>query len=138
MIGKKNNANPNPRIFEIEYLVMLNQALNILGLSKHNVESLGNCQMLSLCLAYFGKNKHDENNHSKDVVKFKWSIVNSFHRTLMDHTVLEKHFNFWSKHAIRDSLHRDYHMNDVAIGFMSCMLNQNIFIFYLLYNTNQV
>ena len=93
-IGEKKNANPNPGNFGSEFLVILNQALIMLRLSKNNAEGLGDCQRLSFCLDFFGKNKHSENDDLKDAIKFKQCVVNSFHHKLMNDTVLEKRFNF--------------------------------------------
>ena len=42
------------RILEKEYNELLKQVLNILGLSMINIAGLGNYQILSVYLAYFG------------------------------------------------------------------------------------
>lgn len=38
-----------------DYMKRLHMALRKLGLKKHSIPGLGDCQLLSVCLAYFGK-----------------------------------------------------------------------------------
>ena len=48
-------------------------AMGILGLSKDkcNVAGLGDCQILTVCFAYFGPRRHNEADKSKDIIKIK-------------------------------------------------------------------
>ena len=75
---------------------------------------MGDCQIMSICLACFGRSKHDESENSKDVIKIKWSMINSFDDKL---DALEEQFITWRKYSIDDSLRRNFYMNGIVVGF---------------------
>ena len=83
----------NPR----ENKSFIERDMSMLGLSRnnHNVEGLDDCKILAFCLAYFGPKKNDETEKSKDIVKSKLSMVNSFDHRLKVDIFLEERFRSW-------------------------------------------
>ncbi len=79
----------------------------MLDLSKVNVAGLGDCQLLAVCLFYFVTRRYDESDRNKDIIMFKWSMINYFQHRLWDNETLQKLFNFWRKHAIEDAMNRE-------------------------------
>ena len=82
--------------------------MSMLGLSKnkHKEAGLGYCPILAVYLDYFDPRKCDETDKSKDIVKTKWPLTNSFNHNLKGDKILEERFKTWRKHDIGDSLHR--------------------------------
>ena len=88
-IGVKEKSNKKAIPQEM-YKILLNSALNMLNLKRHNVADLGDCQLLAMCLAYFGKRGHHESDRNKKMIKLKWPLINFYRHNLMDDTTLEK------------------------------------------------
>ena len=105
----------------------------MLDLSKFNVAGLGDCQLLVVCLSYFGTRRYDESDRNKDITTFKWSMINYFQHRTWDNQTLQKRFNFWRKNTIGDDMHREYYMNGITLEYFSRMLKQKICVFYRLF-----
>ena len=97
-LGVKEMSNKKS-IPQETYDNLLNSALNMLNLKKYNVVVLGYCQLLAMCLAYFGKRRHDESERNKKMIKLKCSLINVYYHNLVDDTMSEKRHNHWRKHA---------------------------------------
>ena len=73
-----------------EYTIILNRALNILGLFISNVAGLEDCQTLAVCKVFFRPDKNDERYNSRDIIKFKWLINNNHHKACTENVIVER------------------------------------------------
>ena len=78
------NAAPsnNTLIIEEDYNASLEKAIHTLGLARHNVLGCGDCQLLAMCLAYFGRRRYDESDRNKDIINFKRCMINAYYNNL--------------------------------------------------------
>ena len=116
-------------IIEDECNALLEEAIRMLGLAKHDVAGLGDCQLLAICLAYFGRRRYDESDRSKSIIDFKRSMINACHHQLGNDSALEGRCSFWRKHMIGDMLSSECCMNDVALSQLCTVLNHKICAF---------
>lgn len=76
---------------------LLEKATRALGLARRNVAGLGDCQLLAARLAYFGRRKYDESDRNRNIVNFKCSMINAYHRNLGNDIALVDRRSFWRK-----------------------------------------
>ena len=103
----------------------LNALLIMLGLLKHDISILGDCQTLAICLSYFGPKRRDERDRIRDVIKLKGLTVNN-HHTHSDYRDLLEKFRNWRNNLIGDYLHSSLHMSDLTIEMTCNMLNKKL------------
>ena len=113
-----------------EYNALLEKATHMLGLTRHNVAGLGDCQLLAVCLAYFGRRKYDESDRNRNIINCKCSMINTYHHNLGNDIILADRYSFWRKHCIGDILTSEYYINDVTMAQLCTMLNQKICVLY--------
>ena len=64
-------------------------------------------------------------------------MVNSFDHELTGNDVLGELLRSWLNHLIGDSLHRDYYMNNITVGFLYSMVSKKTHIFIVMSVENQ-
>lgn len=76
----------NPR----EYKSLIKNDISMFELSKdkQNTVDQNDCQNITIFLTHIGQRKIDEIDKSKDIVKIKYSIINSFNDKLSGDKVL--------------------------------------------------
>ena len=77
----------------------LNVVIRMLGLKKHSMPGMGDCQILSVCLAYFGVKNYNELDSNKSMTKLKWFMINKHENEDLVGN-LEHKFLHWRRHAI--------------------------------------
>lgn len=114
---------------EREFLIRRDSATKMLGFKTHDVAGLGDCQLLAVCRACFGKKRYDELNKNSKIIHMKWSMMNLFENNNED-PVLKSIIINWRKHVIGDCLPSRLCMNDITIEWLSIMFNQIIIILH--------
>lgn len=126
---KDKNAYLDEDESEEIYMERLTSALKILGLEKYDVSGMGDCQLLAICLAYFGKKNYDESDNKKHIINMKWMMINKYENEAKRDD-LEYRCLHWRKHVIGDCLPTSLYMNDYTIEYISTILEQIICVFY--------
>ena len=82
-----------------------------------------------MCKAYFGLDRHNERDKSRDIITLKWSIINDYYKACTDNVIVEW-FQHWRKHSIGQLLPSCLRMRDTAISMISNLLQQKIVTFH--------